>query len=137
MYRGLKLAAHTTSCISKPHDALTNISDKPRAKTIEEQASEITSRGHAWVERFRSRSQAIIADVLGNRTVSDTALFVPVYVRGQGFIMLPLHILLSDPDWIGDAKENSRTQCEVLPNTFMSAVIYAFLQEEAIAVKRD
>ena len=104
-----------------------------RPKSIEEQAVESTSRGNAWIERFRQRSRAIVADLMADRTISDTELFVTVYVRGQGYIKLPLHVLLTDPDWINDANENSRMQCEVLHDTFMPAVIYTFLQQEAVA----
>ena len=100
-------------------------------KSIEEQAIEITSRGIAWIERFRQRSRAIVADVMAKRTISDTELFVPVFVRGQGHIKLRLHMLLTDPDWSNDANETPRRQCEVLHDTLMPAVIYTFLQQEA------
>ena len=124
--QGMKTAELYTKNLREP---LEDVAVNARVKSIEEQATEITSRGIVWIERFRQRATLIAEDVLAKRTISDTKLRVPVYVHKQGYIQLPLYVLLTDPEWDNDAQDNSRMQCEVLHNTLMSSVIYAFLQE--------
>ena len=87
--------------------------------------------GTDWVKKFSSRASKVVADVLENRDVKDTKLWVNVYVPSMGIMSVPLYELLQDPQWRNDVHADKRAQCKVLQDTYLAAPIYDALQKMA------
>lgn len=87
--------------------------------------------GEAWLRRFGTRASSVVSDVLNHRSVTDRGLLLNIYTPEVGMVSVPLYVLVEDANWCNGLSPNERGECEVLPATYLSSVIYDALQNMA------